>query len=464
MGAGSSEMAFRITASEQLKLPLVKTQPVIIAGAGLSGLTIAYELQKKGIPYQLMEAAPQAGGVVKSLHIDGYELDAGPNSIGATPETIAFIEELGLKNVLMEASAASKNRFLVRNEQLHAVSPNPLKILRSAYISGGAKFRLFTERFRKVRKTDEEESVSSFVNRRFGREINEYLFEPILSGIYAGNPDDLSIKEVLPMLPGWEKEYGSVTAGLMKNMKAMGGRKIVAFNGGNAVLTERLFSLLTGQVRFNCAITGITKGATDYIVQYNENGHTAMLNADRVIFTTPAYSTGAAIASLDISLSTALNNIHYPHMGVLHLGFGAEALEKVPAGFGFLVPHAAGKHFLGAICNSAIFPSRAPEGKVLFTVFTGGARQEKLFTDVGTEKLQQTVIREFMSLLGLQTPPELQHFNEWAKAIPQLNVGHAQIRQQIKAFEQQYPGIQLVGNYVTGVSMPAIMQAAKGIA
>jgi oxygen-dependent protoporphyrinogen oxidase len=437
----------------------MKTQPVIIAGAGLSGLTIAYELQKKGIPYLLMESASQVGGVFKSLHIDGYELDAGPNSIGATPETLAFIAELGLQDVLMEATAASKNRFLVRNNQLHAVSPHPLKILKSAYISGGAKWRLFTEKFRKAGKANEDESVSSFVTRRFGKEINEYLFEPILSGIYAGNPDNLSIKETLPMLPRWEQEYGSVTAGLMKNMKAMGGRKIVAFKGGNEVLTERLRSLVT--VRFNCTVTGITKGATDYIVQYNENGHTAMLNADKVIFTTPAYSTGAAITSLDAELSAALNNIHYPHMGVLHLGFGEEALAKVPAGFGFLVPHAAKKHFLGAICNSAIFPSRAPEGKALFTIFTGGARQEQLFTQLGKEKLQQTVISEFMSLLGLQTPPELQYFSEWPKAIPQLNVGHAKIREQIKSFEQQYPGIHLAGNYVSGVAVPAIIQAAK---
>jgi protoporphyrinogen/coproporphyrinogen III oxidase len=244
----------------------------------------------------------------------------------------------------------------------------------------------------------------------------------------------------------------------------MGGRKIIAFKGGNAVLTERLLSLLKGELRFNCAITGITKGATDYIVQYNEDGHTGMLNAARVIFTTPAYSTGAAITSLDASLSGALNNIHYPHMGVLHLGFGEEALAKVPEGFGFLVPHAAKKHFLGAICNSAIFPSRAPSGKVLFTIFTGGARQEQFFEQLGVEKLQEQVISEFMSLLGLQTAPELQHFSEWKKAIPQLNIGHAEIRRQIKIFEQRYPGIQLAGNYVKGVAVPAIIQAAKDIA
>jgi protoporphyrinogen/coproporphyrinogen III oxidase len=442
----------------------MKTQPVIIAGAGLSGLTIAYELQKREVPYIIMEAGPEVGGVVKSMHVNGFELDAGPNSIGATPETIAFIKELGIQGEMMEATAASKNRFLVRNNTLHAVSPHPLKIMQSKYIGVGAKWRLFTERFRKAGKPVAEESVSSFVNRRFGREINEYLFEPILSGIYAGNPDDLSIQEVLPMLPRWEQEYGSVTAGLMKNMKTMGGRKIVAFKGGNVILAERLRSLLNTHVRFNCAVTGVTQGAEDFIVQYNENGHTDMMNASRVIFTTPAYSTATAIAGLDAALAGSLNKIHYPHMGVLHLGFGEEALAKVPAGFGFLVPHAAGKHFLGAICNSAVFPSRAPKGKALFTVFVGGARQEELFTKLGVEKLQEVVVREFMSVLGLETPPELQRFSEWKKAIPQLNTGHAKIREQIVAFEQAHKGIQIAGSFVSGVAVPAIIQAAKKVA
>ncbi|MBW8685064.1 protoporphyrinogen oxidase [Chitinophaga rhizophila] len=439
----------------------MQTRPVIIAGAGIAGLSIAYELQQKGIPYEIMEASSRAGGVIKSLHIDGYELDAGPNSLAASPEFMAYIHQLGLQDQVLEANAASKNRFLVRYNKLHAVSPHPLKILQSSYISGRAKWRLFTERFRKPAIPQGEESVSSFVVRRFGKEINEYLFEPVLSGIYAGNPDLMSVAEVLPMLPKWEKEYGSITQGLLKNKSAMGGRKIIAFKGGNVTLSDRLLSLLTGKIRYNCIVTGVTRGADDYIVQYSENGNTGMLNAGKVIFTTPAYSTAAAIQGLDPALSTYLSEIPYPRMGVLHLGFGKEAVAKSPEGFGFLVPHAAGKHFLGAICNAAIFPSRVPEGKTLFTVFIGGARQEQLFDQLGPEKLQQTVVKELMELLGLTTPPEMQRFSEWSKAIPQLNVGYAQMRQQIHLFEQRYPGIRLAGNYVTGVAVPAIIQAAK---
>lgn len=439
----------------------MNTQPVVIAGAGIAGLTIAYELQQQGIPYVVMEAGHVSGGMMRSLYVDGYELDAGPNTIAATPATIAYFRALGLEEDLMEASAVSKNRFLVRDNKLHAVSPHPLKIIKSKYISGGAKWRLFTEQFRSKALKISDVSVAAFVKRRFGQEIADYLFDPVLAGIYAGDPDKLSVQEVLPMLPKWEQEYGSVTKGLMKNKEMMGGRKIVAFKTGNVRLTERLTSALNTPVRFNCAITGIARGADDYIVQYTENGQTAMFNASRIILTTPAHITAQLIGTLDEKTAGMLKNIHYPHMGALHLGFGEEALSKAPEGFGFLVPHVENKHFLGAICNTAIFPSRSPKGKVLYTVFMGGARQEHYFHELDIEQWQQLVVQELMGILGLQTPPEMQHFSEWEKAIPQFNVGYGAIRGQIAAFEQRFPGIRLGGNYVSGVAVPAIIQAAK---
>jgi protoporphyrinogen/coproporphyrinogen III oxidase len=437
------------------------TQPVIIAGAGIAGLSIAYALQKKGIPYKILEAANHPGGVLCSLQQDGYQLDAGPNTIAATPATMEFIKEIGLEDEVMEATAVSKKRFLVRNNQLHAVSPHPLKIIRSNYISAGAKWRLFTEQFKSKAIKVPAETVTQFVTRRFGKEINDYLFDPVLSGIYAGNPDLLSVHEVLPMLRKWEYEYGSVTKGLMKNKEVMGGRKIIAFKQGNAELGNKLASLLDSPVRYGCAITGITRGASDYIVQYTEHGQTSMFNANKIILTTPAYATAGIINTLDAKLGADLQKIHYPRMGVLHLGFGAEALQNTPEGFGFLVPNAEGKHFLGAICNSAIFPSRAPSGKILFTVFMGGARHEHFFNELGVDRWKELVIKELMSILKLKTPPEMQHFAEWEKAIPQFNLDSMDYRFSVKEFTAEHPGIQLAGNYISGVAVPAIIQAAQ---
>ncbi|MFY0254006.1 protoporphyrinogen oxidase [Chitinophaga sp. 30R24] len=439
-------------------------QPVLIVGAGIAGLSIAYELQNRKVPYLLLEESDHTGGVMKSIQEAGYTLDAGANTIAASPEVLALFHELGLDNAIMPAAAASKNRFLVRNNQLHGVSPHPFKIMASPYISSGSKWRLFTERFRKPASVSGEETVSDFVTRRFNREIADYVFDPVLSGIYAGNLDKMSVAEVLPVLPRWEKEYGSVTKGLMKDKGAMGGRKIISFKGGNQVLTNRLQQLLTTPVRFNCKVTGISTVAGGYMVNAVENGSSSNFLASKVVLATPAYSTAATIAALDAGTAALLQAIHYPRMGVLHLGFDAAALPKPLDGFGFLVPHAENMHFLGAICNSAIFPDKAPAGKVLFTVFLGGARQEQLFNKMSPEALQQQVVSEIRSLLQLSAPPELQRFSSWERAIPQFNIGHAKLRSAVSVFEKNYPGIFIAGNYLQGVAIPALLQHAGTMA
>ncbi|MET6995829.1 protoporphyrinogen oxidase [Chitinophaga defluvii] len=442
----------------------MKEQPVLIVGAGISGLSIAYELQKQQIPYTVLEAGPDAGGVIQSFHKDGFELDAGPNTLAATTETLAFIQELGLTDQMLEATAASKKRYLVRNSQLHTISPNPLKILTTGYLSRNAKWRLFTESFRKPVIPVGEESVANFINRRFGKEIADYLLDPILSGIYAGNLDLLSVEEVLPALPKWEKQYGSVTKGLMKEKGAMAGRKIINFKGGNGLLVKRLRERLQTPVRFNCTVSHLEPAPDGYLVKYTDNGQPAELTARRVVFATPAYATAANIHQLDPTTAAKLNKVPYPRMGVLHLGFDAAALKAPLEGFGFLVPAAEKKHFLGSICNSAIFPSKAPEGKILFTVFIGGARQEKLFDVMSQAALQENVLREFRELLQLSDKPVMQHFSVWEHAIPQLNVGHAAIRKAVDTFQQKFPGLHISGNYLCGVAIPALLQHARTLA
>ncbi|SHM89624.1 oxygen-dependent protoporphyrinogen oxidase [Chitinophaga jiangningensis] len=439
-------------------------QPVLIVGAGISGLSIAYELQKLQVPYVIMEASDRSGGVLKSLHIDGFELDAGPNSIAASPEMLHYLEELGLGDKILVASAASKNRFLVRNKQLHAVSPHPFKIIGSKYLSGASKWKLFTERFRKSAPVKEEESVSEFIGRRFNTEIAEYVFDPVLSGIYAGNPDKLSIAEVLPMLPKWERTYGSITKGLMKEKGALGGRKIVSLSGGNAMLTSALAARLVVPVRLNCAVSSITSAEGKYHITFIENGQQAQMEASQVILTTPSYTTAAMLQGLDASLAARLLQLEYPEMGVLHVGYNAAAVAHPVDGFGFLVPNAERLHFLGAICNAAIFPTKAPQGKLLLTVFTGGARLQHLLRDTSHAVLQQNILAELSTILGISEAPVMQHFEVWKHAIPQLNVGHAGLRELVKQFEAAHAGIHIAGNYLHGVAVPALVQYAATLA
>lgn len=441
----------------------METSPVLIAGAGITGLSIAYALQKQGIPYVVMETAAVPGGILSSFHQDGFELDAGPNSIAATPATMAYLQEIGLEKEILHATAASKNRFLVRHQRLHAVSPHPFKIMGSPYLSRSAKWRLFTERFRRPVEQQGEESVTDFVSRRFNKEIADYLFDPILSGIYAGNPDRMSVSEVLPMLPRWEKNYGSVTKGLMKEKGVMSGRSVISLKGGNARLAQQLADRLRTPVRYNCTVKAVQPAGGQYRVTFEENGAEGHMTASKVIITTPAYHTADMIAALEPALAERLRQIHYPRMGVLHLGYDAAALPQPLEGFGFLVPNKEQLHFLGAICNSAIFPEKAPAGKVLLTVFTGGARLEQLFDRMGSDALQQQIIQELQVILQLQAPPVMQRFSVWNKGIPQLNVGHAQLREAVAAFTASYPGIILSGNYLHGVAVSALIQHADAV-
>lgn len=439
-------------------------QPVLIVGAGISGLSIAYELQRQQVPYVIMEASGRIGGVLKSLHVDGFELDAGPNSIAASPEMLQYLEDLGLGDKILVAAAASKNRFLVRNKQLHAVSPHPFKILGSKYLSGASKWKLFSERFRKPAPVKEEESVSEFIGRRFNKEIAEYVFDPVLSGIYAGDPDRLSIAEVLPMLPKWERTYGSVTKGLMKEKGALGGRKIISLSGGNGMLAMALASRLSVPVRLNCAVSAIRSAEGQYKITYIENGQQAEISAARVILTTPAYATAAMLQGLDAPLANRLKQVEYPEMGVLHVGYNAAAVARPVDGFGFLAPNAEHLHFLGAICNGAIFPGKAPQGKLLLTVFTGGARLQHLLRDTNHAVLQQNILGELSAILGISEAPVMQHFEVWQQAIPQLNVGHARLREQVRQFEAAHAGIHIAGNYLHGVAVPALVQYAASLA
>ncbi|PUZ24462.1 oxygen-dependent protoporphyrinogen oxidase [Chitinophaga costaii] len=440
-----------------------KQHPVIVVGGGLSGLSLGYALQQQGVPYRVLEASGRPGGVIKSLHVAGFELDAGPNSIAMSPALRAYFEGLGLGELLVEASAAGKHRFLVRNNKVHAISPHPFKIISSRFLSGAAKWRLFTEIFRKRGAANTEETVADFVTRRFGKEIATYVFDPVLSGIYAGNVDRLSIQEVMPMLSDWEKQYGSVIKGMMKS-KGMGGRKIVTMKGGNGLLADRLGALLGKDLQLNNKVTGVWLAEDgSYELSVSINGLVSTLKASQVVFAAPAYATAYAIETLDYSLAAALRQIEYPAMGVLHLGYDKNELPAIPDGFGFLVPSAEQKHFLGLIYNSAIFPFKAPEGKVLFTVFIGGAQQQEVLQQPA-EMLQQQVIAEVNALLGIKVQPVMKNFQVWEKAIPQLNVGYAEVRNKVARFEAGHPGLYVAGNYVQGVSVPNIISSAEKLA
>lgn len=437
--------------------------PVIIAGGGIAGLTAAWWLHKKNIPFLLLEQSGGVGGKMQSESREGFIIEKGPNTVSLTPALQQLTESLQVQDQVLEAAPVGKNRYLLRNNQLFPLSPHPLKILTTPYLSATAKWKLFTERFVKIRQEEGEESVAAFFERRFGREIASAVIDPVLSGIYAGDITRLSMKEVMPALPKWERESGSVTKGLMKQSGILGGRKTISFKQGFGALATAIYEQIGDRVLLEARVRKISKQLDGYTVMYSRNGISETIPAQKIICTLPAYAAADILEAMDPVLPGLLNGISYPEVWELQLGFEKKYIGSSLDGFGFLVARKENKSFLGCIFSSSLFPGRAPAGKALFTVFIGGARQQLLVKSGDPSAVTAKAIAELQDILHIREEKCFEYLQVWRNAIPQFNVGYERIRAAISTFEKQYPGFYFGGNYVSGVALGDVIKHAAGL-
>lgn len=437
-----------------------KQVEVVVVGAGLAGLTTAYQLQKNGKSVLVLECSDRAGGVVHSKRVDGFELDLGPNSLVLTPFLEEWIRELNLEGYLLTAESGSKNRYLIKDKRLYALSPHPLKLMKSPYLSWKAKARILTERFRSTGGASDE-SVAQFFTRRLGKEITEYMADPIFSGIYAGDISRLSVNEVLPILVQWEKQFGSLTKGVFQRKEALKGRgRIVNFSGGLQRLTNALAAPLSERLQYGAMIQQIHATEKGYSIQYAQNGANHLMEAETVIYAAPSH-TLPGLAWFSRIADTA-QSIQYAPVRTVHVSVPTLALT-LPEGFGFLVPSAEGLSLLGCIFTSSIFPSKAPEGHTLLTLMLGGAHKAgDLLSHPG--QLEEKALEELAQILYIKSGLRVLHGQTWKKAIPQKNVGYQEVRQALEAFEKAHPGFYFVGNAVSGVSVGDTMEYAVKVA
>jgi oxygen-dependent protoporphyrinogen oxidase len=442
----------------------------VVIGAGLAGLTAAYELQKKGLDVRVLEAESKVGGVIRSVREAGFELDLGPNSLVLNPGLEAWIEELDLGPKVLPAAPLSKNRYLVKHKTLHALSPHPLKLLRSQYLSWPAKGRILTERFR-TQGRGEDESVAAFFSRRFGKEISEGVADPIFIGM-------LSLDQVLPMLARWEQDYGSVTKGALSQKSALKGRSIISFEGGLESLTRALAAPLEGKIHKGSRVAAITAGADRYSIRYVREGREQVLEAGNLIYTAPLYSLGklswregetsgtgaggAAYAGDFEALRRAAAQVIFAPVRTVHVAVGAEDAGEIPEGFGFLVPSREHLSLLGCIFSSAIFPSKAPPGQVLLTVMLGGVHRGTELLRSGAA-LQAAALDDLRTILRIRGEVRVLQETTWARAIPQKNLGYEQVLEAIQAFERAHPRCRFAGNGVSGVSVGDTMEFAAKV-
>lgn len=434
---------------------------IVVLGAGISGLATAYLLKQKGHDVTLLEKRSEVGGSIETSYENGFLFDRGPNSaLETTPLIARFVEELNLHDQLVYANKAANKRYILRNNTLHALPMSPLTFLKTKLFSTKAKLRLFAEPFIGKSKDGYYQSIAEFVTRRLGREFLDYAINPFVAGVYAGNPESLSVKSAFPKLYALEEKYGGLIVGTIKSIKERKQRaekskqsaKMLSFKDGMIVLPKAFAKYLGNNLLLQADVKNIEKHDDGYTISCVHKDENINIPADIVISTLPAFSAADLFGNFDEGLKKHLLDIYYPPVFVQYLAYKKEDIKRPLDGFGFLIPSKERKSFLGAIWSSVIFPNRSSEDTAAFTLFIGGARDPEIFS-LDKELLFMKIRGEFETLMKISGEPIFSSYKFWPKAIPQYNIGYVEHENYFDEFEKKFPGIILSGNYRGGISV-----------
>ena len=438
---------------------------VIVCGAGLTGLTTAWQLRRLGVDVTVLDAATHVGGVIQSVQRDGYLVERGPNSCTLTPDLATLVESLALTSSLRPAAPQAQQRYIVRGGVPLVVPTSPRTMITSPLFGLAGKLRVLREPWIGARTTSGDESVADFVRRRLGTEPLHYAIDPFVSGVYAGDPERLSVGHAFPRLAAMEREHGSLVRAMIASGRqarvartagdpATGRHTMVSFTGGMQMLPVALADRIGhDRMQLDTRVLAIEPRDAGANVIVERNGERRTLEADLVISTLPlhALSSIALPADADAALDQ-LRTVPYPPVASLALGFRRADVAHALDGFGCLVPSREQRKTLGVLFTSTLFEGRAPEGEVLLTCFVGGTRHPELGT-AATDALLEVVIPELAALLSITGAPTFVEHTSWPRAIPQYNVGHDANIHAAEALEVLVPGLLVDGQFRRGVSV-----------
>jgi oxygen-dependent protoporphyrinogen oxidase len=438
---------------------------VAIVGAGVAGLTAAYHLKRRGFRVVVYEATDRAGGVVRTERREGYLAELGPNSLTAGRGRVGeVLSQLGLEASRVEAQREARKRYIVRKSKLVPLPTTPSQLLTTRLLSNGAKLAIFGEPLVDPGDSPMEESVATFVRRRFNQEVLDYVANPFVAGIFAGDPEQLSARHALPRLHDLEHTHGSVVKALGQMMRA-GGEKagppgapsLMSFAGGLQEIPDALTRELRSEVRFKAPVIQLRRAPRGWTVNA---AYQASELYDGVIYAAPAHCAD----DVDLAFEggdrlKTLTSITHPPVAVLVLGFRREDVAHKLDGFGLLVPDVERRNLLGVIFSSTVFPGRAPDGHVLLTAFVGGVRNPDL-ANADLVTLTARVMDDLRLLLGVRGEPTFRAFQLWPKAIPQYTLSYGRFKDIMDEAERRNPGLGLTGSYRDGVALGDVISAA----
>ena len=433
----------------------------VVVGGGIAGLTTAFELidrtrgQADAPEVLCLEAAPQAGGNVRSEQASGFTCEWGPNGfLDNSPATPDLIRRLGIQDRLQPSDSAAELRYLYRGGRLHAVPMGVGAFLSSGMLTWGEKLRLAVEGLQPRRRDGGDESILDFASRRIGRGAAAVMVDAMVSGIYAGDSRQLSLAATFPKMAAMERDHGSLTRAMLAKRKAAkteagpGQGRLTSFKGGMQDLIDGLAKALGPRLRTGAAVRDVTRSNGAFALRLADG---SSLKADRVALTVPAWNAAPMLEGLDPELASVLAKIPSAPVVVCHLGFEQAELAGMPHGFGFLVPRNERLRLLGVLWASNIFPGRAPKGKALYTCMLGGARDTESI-DWPDEKVRSTVLDELHTTMHLHAKPVFTRIYRHRRGIPQYTLGHLERLERTDAALARHAGLFLGGNSYRGIS------------
>src|SRR6266849_5535286 len=444
--------------------------PAIVVGGGISGLVCAYALRKAGVDVLVVESSARAARMIRSQRRDGFLLELGPQSFSGTAALRTLCGDLGIAGQLLQAPAGTP-RYVLINGALKAVPLSPPAMLTSSLLSAGTKWKIARDAFGSSQPTEGDESIAEFVRRKFGAELLDRLVGPFVSGVYAGDPERLSLRSSFPQLHEAEELAGSVIRGTIRAARARKGPRekptLLSFREGNETLVRTLAAKIGTGLRLGSEVAGIQlrreQGTDRFEVRIRSAGKEDVLITERLVMATPAEVAGALLRDVNPAFEPVLCGIEYAPVAVVSLGYRRADVGHSLEGFGFLVPRSSGLRVLGTVWNSSLFPGRAPDGYVLLTSFVGGATDPQAVT-LPAEALASLVHGEIAPLLRLSAAPEFVNAQIYPRALPQYNIGHHERLAALDKLQAQTPGLFFVGNYLQGPAIGACVEQATAVA
>jgi oxygen-dependent protoporphyrinogen oxidase len=421
---------------------------VIIAGGGLSGLTAAFYLKRAGIPFRLFDPQPRLGGVMLTESINGFTVEAGPDSwLTSKPWAMELLRDAGLDGEVIGCKEENRKTWIWRDGRLVRypegfqlmVPTSVMAILRSPLLGVGAKTKMAAEWFRRpVPRPPGDRSVAEFVGDHFGQEAIDYLAEPLLSGIYGGEPALLSAESVLPKFVELERKYGSVARGVRKEPGKPVSPAFQALRGGFQQLVDRL-SIPYERAPIETIESGRVRAGGEWI------------EADHIILACGAQASACALQSFDPELAALLKTVQYSSATVAALGYRRDQIHHSLDGFGFLVPKKERKRMTACTWVSSKWDHRAPADHILFRCFVGD-------TQPGADTEARDGLQAYM---GVTAEPLFVKVYPWPGSMAQYHVGHRERVAEIESHAARHPGLHLLGNAYHGIGIPDCIREAR---